>query len=428
MTNDDLTDLEREFGAMLRRTGNGFQHDAQHLVEGGMRRGRARLWRRRAGVLGGAVSAAAVAVAAVCLPGLGGDSQVTAAPPETGQDMIETLTAMLPDSFSVSEVQGAAGPATTPDPHVALVVDSQSSGSFTIELELTRWQTGDWRADAGCSTWDTEGGIACGETELADGSLLVSRSMEFTEDGMPVEDSAAGGPVADRSWGVGLAAPSGPEAAAEGFRSVSVTVSRSATEDSSDVPDEPPVDLSLLEEIIQDPVWQRVLDQVDTEYEAPEAFAGWTSSVESAELVAMFRDLAPSGLEIRETGDSYPGSAGIEVSDGRSTAGISINVYEPGSFSEADVPGADAVGGSGDGAVDDSDCETAATLPDGTTVLQCPQDAGSWMIDVYYPDGSSLDITQSAELSGEAEENDAPLSLEELTEIGSAPEWRTLFG
>ncbi|WP_059010225.1 hypothetical protein [Streptomyces specialis] len=431
MTNDDYTDLEREFSAMLRQTGNGFHHDPQALAESGMRRGRARLWRRRAGVLGGTVSATAIAVGAVYLPGLGDDGQVTAAPPETGQDMIETLTEMLPDSYTVSEVLGAAGPATTADPHVSLVAEDGAGVSFTIDLDLTRWQSEDWRADAGCSVWDEEAGATCDQTELDGGSLLVSRTMDYSAedlsigapDGVPVGDDS----MAQRSWGVGLESPSGPAAEAEGFRSVTMTVTAEGTEGAAGVPDVPPVELTLLEEIVQDAVWQRVFDQVDAEYEAPEAYAGWNSSVEPQELLALFRELAPAGLEITDSGDSYPGYAALEVGDGESTALVEINAWAPGSFPDGwSMDDGDLEDPSGMG---DAGCEPYATGDESTEVLRCPDpEAGTWMIDVYYADGSSLDITETVEVpAGAGEEAVGPLSLDELTEIGASPEWRALL-
>lgn len=47
-----------------------------------------------------------------------------------------------------------------------------------------------------------------------------------------------------------------------------------------------------------------------------------------------------------------------------------------------------------------------------------------WWAEVYYPDGSSLDITQTDDTG----DNTAPLSLEELTDIATADEWQALLG
>ncbi|WP_326598141.1 hypothetical protein [Streptomyces sp. NBC_01803] len=425
MTNDDRTDLEREFGAMLRQTGNGFHRDPQFLVEGGMRRGRARLWRRRTGVLGGALSATAVAVAAVYLPGLGEDGEVTAAPPETGQDMIATLAGMLPDSLVVSEVMGAAGPSTTADPYVSVVV-ADESGSFSVDLQMSRFESAEWRADAGCGDPGRETDVACEETELADGSLLTSRTSDFVLDGALTGSEYMEMPGA--AWDIAYDAPSGPDAEARGFRSVRLSVSPYDVEGGSAAVDAPPVDFHRLAEIARDPVWQSVLNGVDVEYGAPEAFEDWVvddlglAGVPASDLRTMFRELAPEGLEITDGEDDDPGSASLEVGDGTHTAYLEINVYGQGSFTGEEID----VFGEGDGEHDDG-CELATTLEDGTRVFQCVDiSLGSWMIDVYYPDGASLDITQSVALGAAADEEVAPLSLEELTEIGSAARWRTL--
>ncbi|MDT0309852.1 hypothetical protein RM780_23270 [Streptomyces sp. DSM 44917] len=418
----------------------------------------ARTSRRRVAALAAAIAAvAALTSAAAVQPSFGADRQAEqpadrageSQVPRTAQELMDALTALLPEGVRIASSDGQ-GLDDTADPYLTL----ETEDGATIDLGLSRWPTEDWRAEAGCALWAGEegadSGTTCEETELPDGSVLSRVTWSYEDPGSPEEGIE---PSAGRGWDVYLEGPGGSGLDQPGSRSVYLSVSRYVSAD--ETPDAPlPVTQEELAEIARAAVWQDVLDAADEEYGAPEYEEEVPpSDVPAAELRALFRELAPEGLEITDGPDEGPGYAGLLVDDGRGPASVDITAWSPAGDDglivddavAGDAPAAsleaefetesDGVALGFDGADGEGpDCEEQE-LEDGTTITSCYWGPGEddptslWWATATYADGSSVDITQSNVVGDEPEpaRSDAPLSLEELSEIVSDDAWRALF-
>ncbi|MGK5531311.1 hypothetical protein [Streptomyces sp. URMC 129] len=413
-------------------------------------------WSRRLGLSAAIATIAAVTTAAAVQPSYGAEAGEDV--PRTGDELIEALTALLPEDVEITGSEGE-GLDVTADPYASLRVGDGSGGAW-LDLGMYRWATDDWRADSGCAVWESpeEDGGTCEETVLPDGSVLSLVTWEWDEEGIPEEGVE---PWSGRSWDVYLEGPGGSGLEEPGGRAVSLSLSKDFTESGDADAYVPPVDIDELAEIVQEPVWQEVLDAADEQYGPPEDWSEVPSSdIPAAELRATFRDLAPEGLDITDGEDDEPGWASLTIDDGTGPAHIDITAWDAGWGTDGAAAAAEEGDGSalvgevivddaaieleaglsGDLAVEDwaqplptgegPDCDTEV-LDDGTEVTSCTwpstgeeDPVALWWAAVSYPDGSSLDITQSDDTG----DNTAPLSLEELTEIATADEWRALFG
>ncbi|WP_062207333.1 hypothetical protein [Streptomyces sp. NBRC 109706] len=448
---DGLTPLERELAQQLRQAGAGYQRVPGQLAEAGLRRGRARLWRRRAATVTGALAVVGVAVAVTQLPGGGaggarfdGTPPAAAAVPETRSELVEALEELLPDELSVSGGD-AVDVESSGDPSVTVWI-SDGQASYELEVAMLRWETDNWRSHTGCQDFGGEDADDCDETELPDGSVQTLLETDWTtsEATADPDDADAGPDAADtdeseahwddagqqRRWEVWLESPTGWGPGQDGMRQLLVGLT--LDEPHSRQPDLVPVlSQEQLVEIAHAPVWQRVFDRADTVHGAPgDSLDGpfgddlgdgadheATSDVPPEDILALFAALAPEGLEISEDEEQHGGSASLTLSDGEVSAEVDIATYAPGSFD--------------DGGVDDPDCLNE-TLADSTTISLCvltdePGDefsdgAFSLYADVYYPNGASIDILH---LTTEGAEG--PLNEEQLLEIASAPEWQELL-
>ncbi|TDC72348.1 hypothetical protein [Streptomyces hainanensis] len=427
---DGPGEFEREFGAMLHQAGGGFQPDSQVLAEGGLRRGRIRLWRRRAAMVTGAAAVAAVAVAAVQLPGGGGGGENVfdvADTPENRSDLIATLTAMLPEGLEVTDSM-AFTPTETGDPSVSLSF-GEGPGDLTLDVSMLRWQAKDWRSEAGC--WEildpeTE---SCEETELDDGSVLSFEWMSFSDAELgaeapdadareinPFEGEEGAVPFSHyQSWRATLESPTswGPEA--EGLRQIVVSLD-STGEGAADPGVEPPLSQDLLEEIAQAPVWGDVLAVADAEHGAPDEWLDLTTSdseVPGDQLLSIFGELAPADLEISEEEPRETGTASLTVGRGEASAQLGINAYDSGF-------------GLDSGPTDDPSCEVREPHENGTQIFLCDyaleDSLSQYFVDVYYPNGASVDFQLLFE-----EGAGSPLTLEEIGEIAGGQQWQDLF-
>ncbi|TDC21189.1 hypothetical protein E1265_18735 [Streptomyces sp. 8K308] len=424
---DGPSEFEREFGAMLRQAGGGFKTDSQALAEGGLRRGKVRLWRRRAAMVTGAAAVAAVAVAAVQLPGGGGggngESLDVAEAPQTQSELIATLTAMLPEGISAT-----ASYATTPeesgDPSVSLEFGTGQE-AFSLDVSMLRWQASDWRSVAGCDGYDWDGAEQCEQTELEDGSVLSVGNTRFDES--TVVDPGTQFAESDMeegwegtyysSWNALLEMPASWGPSEEGLWRIGVSLT-SMSDEAPDPGVEPPISQDRLAEIARESVWQEVLAVADAEHGAPEESLDnliTNSDVPGEQLRSLFRDLAPGGLEIGEGLNESQGYTSFDVRAGEASAMVEVNAWPADSFTSEDGP------------TGDPECQLD-TREDGTRVFLCDRIAAEdydpqIYADVYYVDGSSIDITVYP-----GEGSDSPLTLEELGEIAGSQEWQGLLG
>ncbi|CAL9476030.1 hypothetical protein SUDANB171_02931 [Streptomyces sp. enrichment culture] len=437
--NDDTpASFEHELSTMLRQTGEGFEPDPLRLAEGGLRRGRTRVFRRRAGIVAGAASVALLSVGAVQLTGGGQTTPVADSPPENSEEMIETLSSMLPEGVEVlsSEAESPRGLET---PSIFLTLRDTVPGEVTLGVTLHRWATEDFRVEAGCVVPD-EPRYRCSQEDLDDGSVLTHLRWDWhgMED-MPDMTT----------WNTTLE-KEGSFEDVPSVRSVSVDLEKDLSRLGDADSYEPLLDEDQLTAIAMAPVWQQVFDLVDDTQGAPgeDYFDPEMVNVAPEVLRDLFRDLAPGRLtvtdDVREE-EEGPGEAYLVVDDGDGPAYVSIQLwasYEP---YEPYDPSMEGYFDSWDDldltpeereALEEFGCANER-VDDATHVELCdlgPSEgdpAGIWSASLVFSDGGMLDITVSNMPGLEDDDSvsrpDSPLTMEELRELVVAPEWRDLF-
>ncbi|UED84557.1 hypothetical protein [Streptomyces profundus] len=425
---DGLTPLERELAQQLRQAGVGYHRVPELLADAGLRRGRARLWRRRAATVTGALAVVGIAVAATQLPGGGSERfedtpPAVASVPDSGSEMVETLEELLPEGLQVSGGD-AVDVRSSGDPSVSVRI-SDGGASFELDVMMLRWETDDWRSFAGCGGFERDVVGRCADTELPDGSVqtIVETAWGGAEgvagfDGDEDLDTSGDGASPQRGWDVWWEAPTGWGPGKDGLRQLSVSL-RVDGPQALEADLVPLLSEEELIEIAHAPVWQEVFRLADEHHGAPGDSLDdeITSDVPTEDLHATFEMLVPEGLEVSERRGQYGGSASLVLTDGEVSAEVDITGYAPGSFDEGGEP--------------DPECLNE-TLADSTTVSLClvtgePTDASSdgapgIYADVYYPNGASIDILHTT-----TEGAEGPLSEEQILEIASAPEWQELL-
>ncbi|WP_182607144.1 hypothetical protein, partial [Streptomyces alkaliphilus] len=428
------TEFERTLADMLRRTGDGFRPDTPKLMEGGLRRGRARVWRRRAAVMTGAASLAAVTVAAISLPGADGPGPA-ADVPRTAEDMVETLVAMLPEGVGVEGSEGY-GPDTDPEP-AALLDLEDGPGLLQVTLSLGRTPEGmEGDTPLGCAEWEGpewEGEkVECEERRFADGSVLSVTSRETV---VPSVDVPGGEGFATRTLEALLQGPGGPDGEGPGSRRLLFSLTKDVEEPEELEGYAFPVNRDTMEEIVLAPVWQEVLDGVDVRYGPPvEEDEGDEGEWEppSAEKAAEVRDhlagLLPDGVGMTE----HPGEPmflpGVLLDDGQGAVRADIDFGPEGFLAGGADP---AIG------LDDpvSDC-VEEPRRDGLRVAVCEYtDPGAeaetlrWA-HALHPDGFRVEFTviNASDHGTEPIRESGPLSAEDLVRVASDPGWREVMG
>jgi hypothetical protein len=276
-TNPGDAALARELGAALRQASTGFQPDPEALAEAGLRRGRTRLWRRRAASVTAVAAVAAVGLGATTLTGLTGDDDeggpvesLTAAP-WSEEDLADTLAARLPDGVEVVESDGA-GTDETGDPWVSLTLEDAAGEPWTLSFDLMRWISDDWTQLAGC----VEDWSDCEEQTLEDGWILTAyHGVEEaiaaeTED--VVGDTGEDAPAAPESfatWGAWLEGPAewAPDVTGAYAYSLTLMPGEAVTGPvaGAGTDAEPPLTEDELAAILRDPVWRDVHVEADAE-------------------------------------------------------------------------------------------------------------------------------------------------------------------
>ncbi|SOD62562.1 hypothetical protein SAMN06297387_106139 [Streptomyces zhaozhouensis] len=425
---DQLSPFERTLAAQLREVGGGFQPDPEALADGALRRGRSRLWRRRAATATGAAAVAGIAVFATQLPGGSGEAAdrggVAAPPgvPETGAELTAAVSGMLPEDARVTRTS-AVGVDQAADPAALFVLEAGET-SYTLEVALSRRVTEDWGAHAGCPALAPDE-ARCEEEELPDGSLrsvteaqLEAHSFDLVgQDGDGgASESGDDGPLhteGRRSWTVWVDAPTSWGPGEDGLRRL--TIDLATTEPSaSATPGVPPLSEAELVSLSAEPLWPLLFDRVDALHGAPgeSLDTGPRADVPAVEVRTLFQELAPDGLTITDRPDETPGGATLTVADGVASARIEIGAYPSGSVDPGERDEEPA-----------EDCQRE-TRADGTRTVVCAGDqhGGATSVVVHYPDDASLVILVSPPVGGEP-----PLSEDQLLGIAGDPAWPALL-
>ncbi|MET9935571.1 hypothetical protein, partial [Streptomyces sp. NPDC006324] len=323
--------FEEELGAVLRRTGDGFAADDRRgLVEGGLRRGRRRLVRRRLAVTGSALALAALGVGGVyggLLSGPTGaaDTASVAAPPKpaSATDPAGPLpdTARIPvkDAAAVLKAHTPAGQWKIDDEdgvgQGVLGVYDDGHGKAAVTVFLSRAH-GVGEAGEGLITCPDEAhapDVECTTEKLPGvGRLMLLQGYEYPDRREETKD-----------WRATLLTE-------DGFL-VDVNEYNAAAEKGAPVSrEDPPFGLDRLKALVTTDAWRPLLAKLP-EPSRPSTRPSTPPSVPDApsgEAVrATLRSLLPEGLEVEGKGgqDDY-GYVGLLVDDGKGRSLVEINV------------------------------------------------------------------------------------------------------
>ncbi|MFD9406235.1 hypothetical protein ACFWBN_04305 [Streptomyces sp. NPDC059989] len=411
--------FEDELGEALRRTGDGFTTDRNALVDGGERRGRRLVARRRAAVVGGSVLAlAAIGTAGVYSDSLlGGAAPVgVAAPPAletspparsdnpkipgtgTGAVTAEQLIGVLRGLLPAGGLTDARARGTDQPPVVSGVFDD-GNGKAAISVGLARVDPkGSVAREATqCGDKSFQGYDDCRTEKLADGStLLLSKGYEYPDRR-----------VDTKLWRAVLVTP-------QGFQ-VDVSEWNAPAEKGAAVSrTNPPLTTAQLKALVTSDRWHPALNDlpaVAPGAQDPPADTG-------VQVGSVLQSLLPKdGVTVVSDGGQGEYAYAV-LDDGKGASLVQVNVQPhmaetlAGLMSGADV----------------------TTLPDGTKVKaeQKPGEKGGvgvvwWSVDTLRPDG--LRVVVSAFNTGsqnEAATRKAPLlTMDRLKEIALSPKWIT---
>ncbi|MGW0898393.1 hypothetical protein ACWD0G_15555 [Streptomyces goshikiensis] len=416
--------FEDELGNALRRAGDDFTTDGHALVEAGEQRGRRLVARRRATVVGGSVLALAAIATGGAYTGVfggaggsGGPGQVNvAAPPElsagptkapagggptsrtgsgavSGAQLVSVLQALLPGG-KVTNTR-ARGTDASQGPSVHGVYDD-GGGAAEIGVSLTRTDP-DGRTAAGvleCPDANTLDYEDCSTETLTDGSkIMIFQGYEYPDRREPT-----------KLWRATLVTKQGFQVEVMEWNAPAekgAKVSRPA----------PPLDPARLKAFAASPLWYPALE--DLPAAPPEGRASAPASA-GADARVVLESLVPkNGITVASRGGEG-GYAYLVLDDGKGKSLVQVNVQE----GMGDVLGGHMGG--------------AATLPDGTKVLETkqPGEKGGkgvvwWTADTLRPDGRRVVVSafNTANQSKPATRKDPVLTMEQLRTIALDPKW-----
>ncbi|MBC9728366.1 hypothetical protein [Streptomyces sp. TRM68367] len=407
MPDDQHSDpFEERFAAVLRDTGGAFDTDRGALAAGGQVRGRRIRLRRRAAVLGGAAGIALVGVGGTLLVPEGGGkaSTATASTPTptapgayTGQQLVSTLKALLPEGTFSGESGRGTGSGLPPSAHV---VYDDGKGAAAISVGLNRVEPGSEAARGAtrCPDKVLTAHDSCTTSTLPDGSrLMLLQGYEYPD---RRKDT--------KWWSAELVTPQGQQ--------VSVSEWNSAAEKDAPVSrPEPPLSVDELKKLATAPAWRRVAAALPEETRQPAPPEPGSTAIPVGDAVrTTLSSLLPKG--VREVSGGGDGEyAYVVVDDGKGRSFVQINVQ----------PDMSDVAGQLHGDVE--------TLPDGTLVAtrQGPGEKGGagvvmWTVDTLRTDGMRVVISAfNAGSQREDATRDAPaLTMKQLRAIALSPKWR----
>ncbi|MCX5227035.1 hypothetical protein [Streptomyces sp. NBC_00233] len=426
--------FEGELGAILRRTGDGFAaDDRRELVEGGLRRGKRRLVRRRLAVTGGVL-----ALAAVGIGGAYGGSLLSPA-----ADASNTSVAAPPKPVATTDpVPGKQlpGEARIPVKHMATILKSNTpagtwqidgldgvgqsvtgvfddgKGKAGVSVGLFRTGTGEAGEDqVACPDKVAIPYDDCTEEKLTDGSrLMILQGYEYPD---KREET--------KQWRAVLLTR-------DGFL-IDVSEYNAAAEKGAPVSREnPPFTPAQLKTLVTAPAWGRLAAQLPENVDMSGGAGGQGGGggaggqaepprhVEpnGAAVQSTLRSLLPKGLNVADKGGEGE-YAYVVVDDGKGKSLVQINVQP----NMSDVAG--DLFGSGD----------VTTLPDGRRVklTQQPGEKGGegvvwWTADTITPEGFRVVVSAfNAGTQHEAATRSEPaLTMQQLKTIALSPKWQKL--
>lgn len=420
--------FEEELGAVLRRTGDGFDvDDRRELVAGGLQRGRRRLFRRRLAVTGGVLALAAVGIGgayggSLLSPSGAPDHVSVAGAPKTpkptaGASDPAAPTAQKPPQAQISvkdlaAVLRANTPAGTweidnldgKEPYVQGVYDD-GKGKAAVSVGLHRAHgTGEAGDDqVTCPSRTHVSFDDCSTERLPNGSrLMIFQGYEYPDRREETKAWRAVLLTKDRF----IIDASEYNAAAE----KGAAISR----------ENPPFTPAQLKALVTADAWQPLLKQLPVEPKTKRPGAGPqqpSGEPSGAAVQATLLSLLPKGLQVVDKKDS--GYGYVVVDDGKGESFVQINVQ----------PDMGAVAGDLFGSGD------VTTLPDGRLVklTQQPGEKGGagvvwWTADTITPDG--FRVVVSAFNTGAQHEDatraEPALSMEQLKTIALSTDWLRL--
>ncbi|MFF4170086.1 hypothetical protein [Streptomyces sp. NPDC001744] len=411
-------DFEEEFGAVLRRTGEGFTADGRgELADGGLRRGRRLLVRRRLAVTGGVL-----ALAAVCAGGVYGGSLLG---PAGG-----TATATV----AAPPVTPAAGASQDRDPAEARIPVKDIAAVLQA-----RTPPGTWRIENPDGTGQSAGGVyddgrgeaavtvglyrAAGSGEAGEGRVACPDKVFTPYDRCATERLPGGGRLMilqgyeypdrredTKNWRAVLLT-------GDGFL-VDVSEYNAPAQKGSPVSrPNPPFTPAQLKALVTADAWRPLLAKLPAlprRKPAPDEHRE-PAGPDAAATRAILRSLLPRDVRVKDQG-GQDGYAYVVVDDGRGRSFVQINVQ---SHME-DVAG--HLSADGD----------VTTLPDGRMV-GVTRGAGEkggagvvqWTVDTLTPGGFRVVVSAfNAGAQHEAATRAEPaLSVKELKAVALSPKW-----
>ncbi|MFE6852480.1 hypothetical protein ACFVDH_17015 [Streptomyces sp. NPDC057674] len=429
--------FEDELGAILRRTGDGFAaDDRRELVEGGLRRGRRRLFRRRLAMTGGVLALVAVGVGGAyggsLLP-LGADapnSSVAAPPkptattdPVPGRQKPGEATIPVKDIAAALKANTPAGTWEIDDldgfGQSAGGVFDDGDGKAAVTVALFRPGTGEAGEDqVACPDKVAIPFDDCVEEKLTGGSrLMILQGYEYPD---KREET--------KQWRAVLLTQ-------DGFL-IDVTEYNAAAEKGAPISREnPPFTPAQLKALVTAPDWGPLFAKLPQNVDMSGGAGGQGSGTgkggpdgqdtppryvePSGDAVrSTLRSLLPKGLKVTDKGGEGQ-YAYVVVDDGKGKSLVQINVQP----NMSDVAG--DLFGSGE----------VTTLPDGRRVklTQQPGEKGGegvvwWTADTMTPEGFRVVVSAfNAGTQHEAATRAEPaLTMQQLKAIALSAKWQKL--
>ncbi|MFF5448894.1 hypothetical protein [Streptomyces sp. NPDC012888] len=401
--------FEDELGDALRRTGDGFTTDQRTLIDGGERRGRRMVARRRAAVVTGTVLVMAVVggigaysggliggagdeggstgvnVAALPAPGAGSGAV-------TAEQMTAKLKALMPPGGQLTGTE-ARGTADGPMAY-GVYDDGKGQGAVSIGLYRTDPQGPQARELTECPEKRLVDFESCTSERLPDGSrLLLLKGYEYPD---RREDT--------KCWRATLVTP-------QGFLVDASEWNAAAQKGAPVSRPEPPLSLDRMKTLVTSTTWHDALN--DLPPAGPQQTPPAASPVDAPVVLRSL--LKETGIPVTVTGgESDYGYAVLD--DGKGESMVQVNVQA--GMGEALEPVFAAAG--------------TVTLPDGTKVRteQGPGEKGwknvvKWTVDTLRPDGRRVVISafNSGSQNSPTTRSKPALTMEQLKELALDPKW-----